>query len=109
MVRPLGGRRLRQSSIAFPELLGRRKTGAFESLAGQNAEPALRLIEPGGVRGREVEMHLGVSLEPTVFLGLVCIQVVQHDMHLTTGVGGYDFIHKIQEFSAATPGGSARS
>jgi hypothetical protein len=38
-----------------------------------------------------VEMHLGVSLEPTVFLGLVCIQVVQHDMNLTTGVGSYDF------------------
>ena len=88
----------------LPELPGRRKTGALESLAGQNAEPALHLIEPGGVRGREVEMHLGVSLEPTVFLGLVRIQVVQHDMNLTTGVGGYDFIHKIQEFSAATPG-----
>jgi hypothetical protein len=33
------------------------------------------LIEPGGVRGREVEMHLGVSLEPTVFLGLVSFKL----------------------------------
>jgi hypothetical protein len=49
----------------LPELPGRRKTGAFESLAGQNAEPALHLIGPGGVRGREVEMHLRVSLEPS--------------------------------------------
>src|SRR5215472_16276599 len=51
-----------------------------------------------------MEMHLGVSLEPTVFLGLVRIPVVQHDMNLSTGVVGYDFIHEIQQVPPATPG-----
>jgi len=50
-----------------------------------------------------LETCTGVA-EPTVFLGLVRIQVVQHDMNLATGVVGYDFIHEIQEFPPATPG-----
>jgi hypothetical protein len=89
----------------LPELPGRRKTGTFESLAAQNAAPALPLIEPGGVRGRGVEMHLGVSFCAS---GLPWARVyssgpARHAFRGRDG-GGYDFIHNIQEFPPATPG-----
>src|SRR5271167_1615290 len=47
-------------------------------------------------------MYLEMSLQPTIFFGLVSVQVVQYHVDLATRVSGDDLVHKIQELAAAT-------
>ena len=53
---------------------------AAKGLAFQDGEPDFDLVEPGGPRRREVEMHVRMTLEPAVVLGLVSIEVIEDDM-----------------------------
>ena len=53
---------------------------SFQDGPCHDAEPDLDLIEPTGVRGGEVEMDVGIPLEPTVVLGFVSVEVVEDDV-----------------------------
>ncbi len=64
---------------------------AAERLALQNGEPYLDLIEPRRSCRREVEVHLGVLLEPMLIL-LVGVEVVDDDVKLAIRKGGNDAV-----------------
>src|SRR3954466_16401010 len=60
---------------------GERTTADFP--LAQDPEPALDLIEPGGVGGREVKMEAGVTAQPSTGLGmLVRTVVIDDEMHI---------------------------
>jgi hypothetical protein len=48
-----------------------------------------------------VEMHVRVTLEPAVVLGLVGIEVVEDDMDGRVRIEGDDVVHEIEEFDAS--------
>jgi hypothetical protein len=59
---------------------------ATNLLLSQLGEPALHLIDPGRVRGREVEVEAGMSEQPAMDQRcLVRTVVVQDKMHLEVG------------------------
>jgi hypothetical protein len=60
------------------------------------------LVEPGGPRRCEVEMHVRMTLEPAVVLGLVGIEVVEDDMDGRVRMSGDDIIHEVEELRCAT-------
>src|SRR3990170_6493824 len=53
---------------------------------GEDAEPDLYLVEPRGVGGGVVELHVRVSGQPAVMLWLMGVEVVQNHMELGIGV-----------------------
>src|SRR5262245_30489702 len=67
------------------QLCDRSKGGAGERLVGQDREPNLDLIEPGGARRREMKVDVGMAGEPAVGLGLMGVEVVEDDVNLPLG------------------------
>ena len=74
-----------------------------DGVAGDQAEEALDLIDPGGRCGREVEMEAGVVLEPSLDLGvLVRCVVVDDEMQIEQFWGvAVDGAQEAQEFLMA--------
>src|SRR5207245_4313752 len=67
---------------------GIRETRALQRGATQNTKPALDLIEPAGVRRREMEMDTRVSSQPPIVLrlhghvaGADMLFADKHDLH----------------------------
>jgi len=77
------------------------KAGSLQCAAAQNAKPAFHLIEPGAVSRDEMKMDLGMGFEPAILLGLMRIEIVQHNVNLFVGIFGYQFVHEIQKFASA--------
>ncbi len=50
-----------------------------------------------------MQVDIGMRLQPSVPLGLVGIQVVQHHVNHAARVVRYDAIHKVQKLTAAAP------
>ena len=50
----------------------------------------------------EVEMHLGVFLEPGLIL-FVCVEIVQNDVEVAIGKSRHNTVHELEEFDATTP------
>jgi hypothetical protein len=73
---------------------------SVERLFGQDLEPDLDLIEPGGVGRRVVEMHVLVALQPHVVLWLVRGEIVEDDMDFALRMGGDDLVHEVEELDA---------
>src|SRR4030067_2982033 len=88
----------------LPHLTGRSEADSLEHLSGQDAEPELHLVEPRSMGRSEVEVNIGIAPKPTVFLGLVGIKVVQHDVDLLVGTGGHHLVHEVQELPASPAG-----
>ena len=86
-----------ESIDVLPELLDRGEGGAVQGLLLQDGEPDLDLVEPRGSGRREVETNVGMTLEPAVVLGLVGVEVVEHDMESGVGIGGDDVVHEVEE------------
>ena len=84
-----------------PDLLGRGEAGALEGVAAEDGEPDLDLVHPGRMSWGEVEVHVGVPCQPQVALGLVGVEVVQHDVDLPVGVIGDDAVQEVQELEPA--------
>src|SRR5512137_2451832 len=74
--------------------------GAVQRLAREDREPDFDLVEPRGVRRREVEMHVFVALEPHVAPGLVGGEIIQNDMDFLVRIGGDDLVHEVKELDA---------
>ena len=81
-----------------PEVRHGGEAGALEGFAGQDREPALDLVEPGGVRRREVKADVAVSGEPEVALGLMGTEIVEDDVDLALRLRGDDAVHEVEEF-----------
>ena len=62
-----------ESIDRFPNFLRGSEAGATQHPPGQDAEPALDLVEPTGMRGREVKVHVRVPRPPAVVLRFVNI------------------------------------
>ena len=78
-------------------LAWRGETRAGQSLGGENGEPDLDLIEPGGMGRRKMEMDVLVPRQPAVVFRLVGIEIVQNHMDLTPALFGHQTVHEIQE------------
>src|ERR1700756_5581450 len=50
--------------------------------------------------GGEMEVNVGVALEPTIGLGLVRVEVVEDDMNGCVRISGDDIVHEVEEFDA---------
>ena len=86
------------------ELSDTGKVGSSQGLAAQDTKPNLNLIEPGGVGGSEMKMHIGVSFQPTVLFWLVAGKIIQNHMNFLIEMSGQYLVHELQEFPAtATP------
>src|SRR5215831_319694 len=81
-------------------LAWRGETRAGQSFGGENGEPYLDLIEPGGMGRRKMEMDVLVPRQPAVVFGLVGIEIVQNHMDLPAGMVGNQAVHEIQELDA---------
>ena len=103
---PLEGDRVRVVAVnkgvdRVPDLRGRREAGAPERAAAQDAKPTFDLIEPAGMRWREVEMDGRMPGEPAIVFGLVRVEVVQHHMELPAGMGGDHRVHEGEKLPPA--------
>src|SRR5262249_43185096 len=48
-----------------------------------------------------MEMHIGISLEPAIVLGLVGIEVVEDDVKGGVTIDGDDVVHEVEKLNAA--------
>ena len=85
------------------QLQRRGEAGPLEGLRSQNAKPTLRLVQPGSIRRRVMEMDLAVTAQPAIRFRFVSIQVAQHPVQLAVGIVGHNLVHETQEFPPATP------
>jgi len=85
----------------LPEFIRAGEAGALERLAGEDGEPALDLIEPGGSSRRVVEVNGLVPGQPPVALALVGVEVVGSDVDLASRMGRDDAVHEIEELDPA--------
>ena len=85
----------------FLKLLEACEGGAAERLPLQDREPYLDLVEPGRTRRREMELHIGMGLEPVLIL-LVGVEVVEDDVKLSARKGRGNAVHEIEKLDAAT-------
>src|SRR6476620_2163717 len=76
------------------------KVGSLQGLAAQDTKPNLNLIEPGGMGGSEMKMHLGVSFQPTILFGLVVGKIIQNHMNFLIEMSGQDPVQELEEFPA---------
>src|SRR5246127_751893 len=83
-----------------PELFDRIEGGAVQRFSFQDREPDFDLVEPRGPRRGEMEVNVGVALEPTIGLGLVRVEVVEDDMNGCVRISGDDIVHEVEEFDA---------
>ena len=82
------------------QLAWRGEARAGQGFGGENGEPYLHLIEPGGMGRRKMEMDVLVPRQPAVVFGLVGIEIVQNHMDLPAGMIGNQAVHEIQELDA---------
>lgn len=102
-LRPFKGRRslvmgCYEGINRFPQFAHTPKAGSAQSCSAQDAEPHLDLVQPRRVRWGIIKTHLGMLSQPPVMLGLVRVQIVQHDMELPPRMRRHDFVHEIQKF-----------
>ena len=91
---PLKGHRMLITGIGesvngLAHLVGVRGAQAAQDGLGQDAEPYLHLVEPGGMGRRVMQIDRGVAGQPPVMLGLMSAQVVEDHMQLRFGMLGY--------------------
>src|ERR1700752_4848687 len=102
---PFEGSRL--AIIVFDEFVDRLaqlsnagKVGSLQGLAAQDTKPNLNLIEPGGVGGSEMKMHIGVSSQPAILFGLVAGKINQKHMNFLIEMSSQYTVHELEKFPA---------
>ncbi len=95
--------RIGESVNGLAYLVGVRGAQAAQDGLGQDAEPHLHLVQPGGMGRRVMEIDQGVAAQPPVMLGLMSAQVVEDHMQLRFGMLGYYPVHEVQELPAPAP------
>src|ERR1700730_11913253 len=79
------------------QLAWRGEARAGQGFGGENGEPYLDLVEPGGMGRRKMEMDVLVARQPAVVFGLMGIKIVQNHMDLGAGMFANQAVHEIQE------------
>jgi hypothetical protein len=92
--------RLDKGVDLIANLAWRGETRTGQGFGGENGEPYLHLIEPGGMGRRKMEMDILVPSQPAVVFGLVGIEIVQNYMDLAAGLFGNHAVHEIEELDA---------
>ena len=87
LITPIG-----ESVNGSANLVGTRGTQAAQDGSGQNVEPHLHLVQPGGMGRRVMEVDQGVVGQPPVMLGPMSAQVVENHMQLRFGMLRYYLI-----------------
>ena len=85
----------------FLKLLEACEGGAAERLPLQDRKPYLDLIEPGRTCRREMELHIGMGLEPILIL-LVGVEIIEDDVKLPVRKGRGETVHEIKKLDAAS-------
>src|ERR1700731_1067409 len=88
-------------------LAWRGEARAGQGFGGENGEPYLHLMEPGGMGRRKMEMDVLVPNHPAVVFGLVGIEIVQNQAKRATGMFANQAVHKTQNLD--TPRAPIRS
>ena len=83
------------------ELLEVREGSAAKRSPLQDREPDFDLIEPGRAGRREMELHIGMGLEPMLVL-LVGAEVVEDDMKFPVRKSRREAVHEIEKLDATT-------
>lgn len=69
--------------------------------AGENAEPGLNHVQPGGAGRREMEMNTGMAFLPrSNFRSLVCLRVVEDDVQIALAVAMGQALEEPEEVGA---------
>src|SRR5437764_13055291 len=89
------------------QLLDGGEGGAVQGLALQDRKPRFDLIEPGRSGRGEMEMDVGVFLEPALVL-LMRVEMVDDDVTLAIRECGNDAVHEAEELDTAAPLGMRR-
>jgi hypothetical protein len=87
-----------ESIDVLPELLDGRNGCAMQGLSFQDGEPDLHLVEPRSSRRCEVKVHIRMTIQPAIVLGLVGVEVVEDHMDCGVRVVSDDMVHEIEEF-----------
>ena len=95
--------RISESVDGSAYLAGSRGAQAAQYPPGQDAEPHLHLIQPGGMSGCVVEVDQGMAGQPPVMLGLMSAQVVEDHMQFRFGMLGHNPVHEVQKLPAPAP------
>lgn len=89
-----------KSIDVVPELSDAGEARAAEGLPAEDREPALDLVEPGGMGRREVEMNILVAGQPNIAGRLMGTEIVEDDVDLPCRAGSHDAVHEIEELDA---------
>src|SRR5262245_9740330 len=89
------------ASMCSLSCLDRGERGASEGFALKDREPDLDLVQPGRPGRREVELDIGMALEPAVVLGLMGVEIVEDDVEVLALIGGHEIVHEVEKFGAA--------
>ena len=84
------------------QLAGRGETGATQSRAAEDAEPAFHLIQPRTVGRRVVQMDVWVK--PSAWRScsrFVRVQIVEDHVDLAARMGGHQIVHEVEKLAAA--------
>ncbi len=79
-----------------------------DAFTGDHAQPDLHLIQPGRIGGREMELHLGVALQPGSHRRrLMRREVIKDQMNLFSPLADYRLIQEAHELFAGVTGHAA--
>ena len=84
------------------QLSGGGKAGPFQGVPAEFGEPDFYLVEPRGVSGCVVELHVLMLLQLLVMFGFVDVQVVQDHVDFAVAMAGDDLVHEGKKFHAST-------
>src|SRR5712692_510106 len=78
---------------------------ALDLLFGECSEPALDLVDPGRVGGREVDLEAGMTDEPAADEGrLVSARVIEDEMHTEVGRNlSFDMVEEAAKLNRTMP------
>ncbi len=78
---------------------------ALDLFFGERCEPALDLVDPGRVGGREVDLEAGMPDEPAADEGrLVSARVIENEMHAEVGRNlSFDVVEEAAELNRTMP------
>lgn len=77
------------------------KDAPSRDLPARIREPDFDLIEPGGVRRREMDVLM--TLQPHVALGLMGREIIENGVDFVAGIIGDDLVHEVEEFDTSSP------
>ena len=87
----------------IPQLSRAGEVGTSQGMSDQQTEPDPQVVEPGGLRGREIQVHSRILPHPAVPPGFVNVQVVHDHVQLALGISRHDFVPEGEEIPTRTP------